>query len=67
VSPPSDNTVIGWCRWNPCDRKISYRRRFGLVAKVCTNPKRLLEGVLWSEAPPVGVVSGWVSSAILRE
>src|SRR4029434_10141842 len=46
VSSPSERNVIAWFICTSCDCNTSYRRRFDFVSSVCTNPKRLSEGVL---------------------
>src|SRR5712691_4240250 len=43
------------CSWficKPCECNTSYKRRFGLVSSVCTQPKRLLEGGLSASSSP---------------
>src|SRR4029453_14398995 len=50
VSSPSERKVISWFIWKSCECNTSYRRRCDLVSRVCTNPKRLSEGVLSSSS-----------------
>src|SRR6266852_4676849 len=49
-SLPSERKVIAWFICKSWDCNTSCRRPFDLVSSVCTNPKRLSEGVLPSSS-----------------
>src|SRR5215510_2091419 len=51
VSSPSERKVIAWFICKSWDCHTSYRSRLDFVSSVCTNPKRLSEGVLSSASP----------------